>query len=51
MLWILCHELHYRDDVGSSLDGVTLATGAVIVGGLLLVSYLLYMFDTWATSR
>lgn len=39
------------DDVGGSLDGVTLATGAVIVGGLLLVSYLLYMFDTWATSR
>ena len=48
---MLCHALHYRDDVGSSLDGVTLATGAVIVGGLLLVSYLLYMFDTWATSR
>lgn len=43
--------LYCRDDVGSSLDGATLATGAVIVGGLLLVSYLLYMFDTWATSR
>ena len=48
---ILCQSLHSRDDVGGSLDGLTLATGAVIVGGLLLVSYLLYMFDTWATSR
>ena len=26
-------------------------TGAVIVGGLLLVSVLLYLLDTWATAR
>ena len=33
------------------LNGATLATGAMIVGGLLILSLLLYMFDTWATSR
>jgi len=37
--------------VSSSLNGTTIATGVVIVGGLLILSVLLYMFDTWATSR
>ena len=47
----MSQESHSRSDVGGSLDGVSLVTGAAIVGSLLFLSYLLYMFDTWATSR
>ena len=41
----------FSEDLSSSLSTTTLTSGAVIVGGLLLLSVLLYMFDTWATAR
>ena len=40
-----------RDELSSSLTPSSLTSAAIIVGGLLLLSYLLYMFDTWATAR
>ena len=41
----------FSEDLSSSLSTTTLTSGAVIVGGLLIISFLLYMFDTWATAR
>ena len=41
----------FSEDLSSSLNTATLTSGAVIVGGLLILSFLLYMFDTWATAR
>ena len=41
----------FSEDLSSSLSTTTLTSGAVIVGGLFLLSVLLYMFDTWATAR
>ena len=41
----------FSEDLSSSLNTTTLTSGAVIVGGLLILSFLLYMFDTWATAR
>ena len=41
----------FSEDLSSSLNTATLTSGAVIVGGLLILSFLLYMLDTWATAR
>ena len=41
----------FSEDLSSSFSTTTLTSGAVIVGGLLILSVLLYMFDTWATAR
>jgi len=38
-------------DLSSTLNTTSLTSGALIVGGLLIISFLLYMFDTWATAR
>jgi len=39
------------NDVSSSFNSATVATGALIIGGLMVLSVILYMFDTWATAR
>lgn len=41
----------FTEDLSSSLSTTTLTSGAAIVAGLLVLSFLLYMFDTWATAR
>ena len=48
---IIDNYCNIRNDVSSALDGTTIASAALIVGGLLVLSVLLYMFDTWATAR
>ena len=41
----------FSEDLSSSLNTATLTSGAAIVAGLLVLSFLLYMLDTWATAR
>ena len=48
---IIVNYFIIRNDVSSALDGTTIASAVFIVGGLLVLSVLLYMFDTWATAR
>ena len=42
---------YFRNEVSTSFNSATIATGALIIGGLMILSVLLYMFDTWATKR
>ena len=49
--WLIFFVIYSSEDLSSSLNATTLTSGAVIVAGLLILSVLLYMFDTWATSR
>jgi len=41
----------FSGDLSASLNTTTLVYGAAIVGGLLILSFALYMLDTWATAR
>ena len=41
----------YRSDLSNTLNTTGLVSGVVIVGGLLVLSFALYMLDSWATSR
>ena len=41
----------FRGDLTSTFNSTSLTSGLLIVGGLLVISFLLYMFDTWATAR
>ena len=62
MLWIVEAIMHsgfqcqlfnhiFRNDLSNTLNATGLVYGVVIVGGLLVLSFALYMLDSWATSR